>query len=249
MSLTNWEMVCLPRKFGGMGISNLNMVNTALLIRWWWKAYQDPGSLWAITVCRLKAKRLTVAGPRYWNVTGSFFWTHLANIRGLFLSCTTWDIGDGTTISYWMDGWNGPPRAVALVAKELQPFINLREALQVLREINPDEPIQPQNIIFTETEDRLRWILGNNEGYTSKSVYRLLSEIGKIRGQYSEFWCCKIPPSVKIFAFLMLQGKILTREVLVRRGMQVPIECVLCSHGQVESCVHVLFLCSYASYC
>lgn len=32
MSLMNWEKVCWPREYGGMGISNLNMVNMALLL-------------------------------------------------------------------------------------------------------------------------------------------------------------------------------------------------------------------------
>lgn len=77
----------------------------------------------------------------------------------------------------------------------------------------------------------------------------MLSQFGRIRGQYRGFWKCKIPPLVKIFVFLMLYGKILTREVLSRRGMQIPIHCVMCSNTQIESITHVLFQCPYAVNC
>lgn len=192
-------------------------------------------------VCKLRAKRQTLLGPRLWNILRSFFWTQLGNIKGLFICCTAWEIGNGITISYWFDGWNGPPKATSMVSKELQPFINLRDAQQVLGEINPEDLTQGNNITFIDNTYRLYWKVKNNEGYTSKSVYGMLSQFGKIRGQYSGFWKCKVPSSVKIFPFLMLHGKILTREVLSRRGMQIPIHCVMCSNAQIESIAHVLF--------
>lgn len=35
ISLINWDTVCLPRKWGGMGVSNLWCRNISLLLRWW----------------------------------------------------------------------------------------------------------------------------------------------------------------------------------------------------------------------
>lgn len=53
MSLVNWQMVCLPKCSGGLGITNLQLQNMALLLRWWWRLYTAPSSLWTITVTSL----------------------------------------------------------------------------------------------------------------------------------------------------------------------------------------------------
>lgn len=35
MSLANWNLVCKPKEFGGLGIMDLKMFNQALLIEWY----------------------------------------------------------------------------------------------------------------------------------------------------------------------------------------------------------------------
>lgn len=35
MSLANWNLVCKPKEFGGLGIMDLKMFNQALLIKWY----------------------------------------------------------------------------------------------------------------------------------------------------------------------------------------------------------------------
>lgn len=35
MSLENWNLVCKPKEFGGLGIMDLKMFNQALLIKWY----------------------------------------------------------------------------------------------------------------------------------------------------------------------------------------------------------------------
>lgn len=102
ISLTNWETVCIPRNYGGLGVSNLKLVNTALMLRWWWKAYHEPESLWAVVIGRIRKKGTAASGPKIWNITGSFFWSQLCRIKKLFTWSTTWIVGDGSSISYCM---------------------------------------------------------------------------------------------------------------------------------------------------
>lgn len=45
VSLTNWQSACLPKIWGGLGIPDLEIRNLALLIRWWWRLYDEPDSL------------------------------------------------------------------------------------------------------------------------------------------------------------------------------------------------------------
>ena len=42
-----WEIVCLPKDKGGLGIKDLNTFNIALLGKWRWNLFQHEGQLWA----------------------------------------------------------------------------------------------------------------------------------------------------------------------------------------------------------
>lgn len=55
-----------------------------------------------------------------------------------------------------------------------------------------------------------------------------------------------MPPNVKMFAFLLLTNKLLTHEVMMRRGFQCDEGCQTCQGGEVESLLHKLFQCPYA---
>lgn len=55
ISLLNWYEVCLSKKNGGMGGANLHIRNWSLLLRWWWRLYRLPNSLWALTAKALRS--------------------------------------------------------------------------------------------------------------------------------------------------------------------------------------------------
>ncbi|KAK1295022.1 hypothetical protein QJS10_CPA16g00212 [Acorus calamus] len=44
--LVRWEMVCLPRDKGWLGIRRLEKMNTSLLAKWNWKWLLEPEALW-----------------------------------------------------------------------------------------------------------------------------------------------------------------------------------------------------------
>lgn len=62
----------------------------------------------------------------------------------------------------------------------------------------------------------------------------------------SRVWKAKVPPSVRIFGYLLLKKKILRRDVLLRRRVQCDRQCVMCSTNSDETAVHLLFRCAYA---
>ena len=49
----SWEIVCLPKDKGGLGIKDINTFNLALLGKWMWNRMQHQGALW---VAVLEAK-------------------------------------------------------------------------------------------------------------------------------------------------------------------------------------------------
>lgn len=50
----NWPTVCLPKRYGGLGVTDLELRNISLLLRWWWKPYQQADGLWSVTVTQLR---------------------------------------------------------------------------------------------------------------------------------------------------------------------------------------------------
>lgn len=244
-SLTNWQVVCIPRKWGGMGVLNLQIMNIALLLRWWWKAYNDSTCLWTITVTQLRTRGGSSFIPRIWLIGGSFFWKQLRSLKTLFNWSVKWHIGNGNSISYWFDIWLEEPRAEESDSGIKQRKISLSKALPIQATLEPDRPIL-QLIQFNSEEDRLEWKWDKKGQYTSRSAYRILTGGGMSKCPYVRIWKGKIPPTIRIFAYLLLKGKILTRDVLRRRGLQVERDCVMCSNCPVESGLHLFFLCPYA---
>ena len=42
-SFVTWKLICQPKRFGGLGITNLTMANQCLLLRRWFKFYNKIG--------------------------------------------------------------------------------------------------------------------------------------------------------------------------------------------------------------
>jgi hypothetical protein len=43
----NWEIVCRPKIYGGLGVLHLDMFATDLCLRWPWLEWKDNSKIWA----------------------------------------------------------------------------------------------------------------------------------------------------------------------------------------------------------
>lgn len=241
--LVRWETVITPKRIGGMGVMNLEKQNISLLLRWWWRLYIPQESLWA-TVCRqLHAKPTVQGGPLAWNVTGPFFWVQLIKIKHLFSWSTFWIIGNGSKINFWFDSWNGLP----ILGYYDHPYKPRNQVLSLLQAQELLELVAPQTVPnFSDEEDRIQWSWDSRGIYSSKSVYKLLVEGGRIISRNSRVWTAKVPPSVRVFGYLFLKGKLLTRDVLRSRRINCDGACVMCTGRRNESLIHLTFHCGFA---
>ena len=46
----NWKRVCKRREFESLGVINLRDFNMALLLKWWWKLFDDRTHKWAMLI-------------------------------------------------------------------------------------------------------------------------------------------------------------------------------------------------------
>ena len=155
--------------------SDLELRNISLLLRWWWKSYKEPNSLWTVTVKNIRWQGNYHPGPMLWSSSGSFFWGQLLSIKHIFAWATQWIIGDGRLISYWYDNW-GPLPIANSGSRQVGHSVSLRQA-RVLR-LTAHQQFQafPQ---LTDQLDELLWRFSSNGQYSSASVYKMLIEIGR----------------------------------------------------------------------
>ncbi|GJR69255.1 hypothetical protein Tco_0015320 [Tanacetum coccineum] len=99
-----WEVVCLPKDEGGLGIRRLEQFNKALMVSHIWKLLSLKESLWVkwIHVYKLKARSFWDI-PYRGNMTWG--WRKILQLRPLIRSFIWSCIGDGSQTSMWFDRW------------------------------------------------------------------------------------------------------------------------------------------------
>lgn len=204
--LINWPAACLPKQNGGMGGANLLIRNWSLLLRWWWRLYQHPNSLWSRTVVLLRCLTSSPNTHKVWIAQGSFFWNQLLKIKHLFDWSTRWSIGTGSSISFWFDAWTFP-----IMASLSSPLPSNR-TWSLQRTIA--NGLHSTDSISVGALDQILWQWTSNGEYSAKSFYDMIVATVRTKWRFEFTWHLKIPPSVRVFVFLCLRGKLLTHDVM-----------------------------------
>ncbi|XP_078174425.1 uncharacterized protein LOC144568068 [Carex rostrata] len=102
------------------------------------------------------------------------------------------------------------------------------------------------NNTLTGIEDQLQWNLTSTKLYSSNSFYKVITSTGRTMEGLRFTWHLKIPATIKIFAYLCIQDKLLTQDVLLRRGFECNHSCVQCQRCSLETTHRILFQCEFA---
>ncbi|KAJ3703362.1 hypothetical protein LUZ61_007067 [Rhynchospora tenuis] len=254
--LKNWKSICLPKRFGGLGIKNLPLQNRILLLRWWWRLYTAKGSLWSTIMLALYARRNTQMPPLAWLPSGSFFWRELFKLRVMFQISTSWAITDGNSPSFWFDSWGGQPLIflTQLECNAPRHHLSLVKALPFLPQLLPQpNSLRVQGLLqqalhlpLSTGRDAISWKWSRDGNFFANRTYAQFILAGKVQSPSCFIWKLKIPPKVKLFGILLLQGKILTQEVLIKRNIMVQVGCACCPSQTVENDLYLFFRCVFA---
>jgi hypothetical protein len=191
--LVKWDLVCTPRKKGGLGIKNLQLFNQCLLCKWWWKLEYEHG-LWQ-TLVKAKYgvnKGITRVGMKF---DDSPVWKDLLKVKHLYLKGRMMVVGNGQSTDFWKDAWCGTisfyDRFPQLFDICSQQIITVAEAEELgwqfnyRRWMNPEIQSQWRQmrdslamVALNNDTDKPKWKFTKNGIFSVKSLYEKLSAVG-----------------------------------------------------------------------
>jgi hypothetical protein len=146
-------------------------------------------------------------------------------------------IGNGFSSNFWIDKWCGDERFSIkykrLFDLSLNKEINVNEALsdncnslifrrrlfgvgaKMLEDLKKD----CEDYCLEDSKDMPSWIL-DKKGFSVKSLYMKFKQ-NTIRKSYWFIWKAKIPQRIKVFLWLILENKILSKENLKKKSGMV----------------------------
>ena len=106
-SLAAWNLVCRPKKKGGLGVINLELQNKALLIKHLHKFFCHHDTPWVKLVWSIYEP----GPPQAQSPRGSFWWRDIFSLVSKFREVAVISPGSGRTVLFWHDNWtfNGTP--------------------------------------------------------------------------------------------------------------------------------------------
>ena len=106
-----------------------------------------------------------------------------------------------------------------------------RNDMTLFKPFDPNSPIAPkifhqllkfnailESLVLNPDRDSISWSVSSNTIYSVKSCYALLND-GGLRALYAnDIWKCNAPLKIKVFTWLIIHDKILSKENLAKKG-------------------------------
>lgn len=258
--LARWDLVCQPKSLGGLGIKKTVKMNQALLAKASWRMTQKEDGLWCRVLEQKYLKNDSIWNTEYPCPAGcSSTWRGIVFGAKLLHQGIQWRIGDGDSVHFWKDKWlsSGPlidkARNVSLIDTQLKVrdfLINDDWNLRMLHDIVDNETVA--NIVKTPAavygsgNDKIIWNGTSNGKFSIASAYSILfNNHGCADSSWNFIWKLPTPPKLKIFSWLLYNGKLLTNMERRKRSLTCDDTCPICKQKQ-ESTLHLLRDCPKA---
>jgi hypothetical protein len=183
----------------------------------------------------------------------------------LFAAATKVSIGNGKKALFWEATWldGRCPKDIAPLIFKVSKRKNytVNKALNSnfwVSQVNTQEGFSVEYIVqFTNlwemlhaihfdpnVPDSISWKFTNDGSYSSKTAYKMQFLGRPISPLPSEVWKPWAPPKCKFFAWLIIQNRVWTEDMLQKRGWPNYGSCKLCNQVQ-ETASHLPFKCRF----
>ena len=215
--MAKWDMVSRPKDQGGLGIINTKIMNESLLVKWIWKIFQQPDELWYKI---LEAKYLRGHGFFDSKVNGvSQFWKGLHNVKHLFKWGAVFKVGNGKLCRFWEDCWiQDVPLKILyhnLYKLSRNPFCFASDCYErgswvvefkrCLSSRDYDSWLGLLHLhkdcsLIDNKADCTHWALDRKKNFSTKSLYRFLTNRGVSSRIAGVIWKNRVPLKIKFFS-------------------------------------------------
>ncbi|RVW12371.1 putative ribonuclease H protein [Vitis vinifera] len=239
--LVRWEVVCLSKKKGGLGVKNLSILNKALLAKWNWRFANEREALWNQVIRgKYGEERGGWASREVREAHGLGLWKgirmdwELVSNRMVFIvgngrrEESVADVWDSLAEGGW-GGWN-PCFLRAFNDWEIEEASSFMEQLHRSR-------------VIEVVEDRVSWTETKSGNFSVKSLYLAMEAGGSARFPSSLIWNANVQPKISFFVWEATWGKALTLDKVQKRGWALANRCFLCLENE-ETIDHLLLHCS-----
>ncbi|XP_026431410.1 uncharacterized protein LOC113328545 [Papaver somniferum] len=239
-------------------------MNIALLAKWVWRFGVEKERLW----CRIISEKHGAMSSHWlpgkvFNPSGISCWKIIVETSSLINTCSKFTIHSGIKVYFWFDRWNGVdslkfsfPNLFRLAKDKFSSVIshidNGNWVFDFNRRLLDKEVTQFASLLLrigssppplNNMPDTRRWSLGNNGVFSVKTLYYELVKLVSVSDFPPKFvWNSIIPPKVFFFVWCAVHGKLNTKDLLLRKGMTLDQECIMCGDA-IETSGHLLLHC------
>ncbi|KAL6219553.1 hypothetical protein ACLB2K_007312 [Fragaria x ananassa] len=257
--LTNWDMVCRPKCFGGLGIKRSADMNRAMLVKASWRMAQGDNGLWNKIYQQKYLHSSSMFQDNYKKPSNcSPTWTAIVSGASLLNKGMRWRIRNGCTAKFWSDKWSpcGILSDLGLIGANIDLHATISEFwfegswnLPLLYLSLPPEVVDIISAIPISQCDLQDKIMrgGTSSGvFSVKSAYRLLCDDYDFQSYpWLKNWSLNIPPMLKIFLWTFVSSKLLTNMQKVKRHLSRNPCCHHCTDAP-ETMLHLFRDCPMA---
>ncbi|XP_024171911.1 uncharacterized protein LOC112177904 [Rosa chinensis] len=258
----NWDIVCLPKSLGGLGVKKATDMNQAMLAKAGWRIFQNDPGLWASIYREKYFKNDDLFDKDYhYPKDCSSTWKSDSHGADLVKRGLIWRVGDDKKIKFWIDIWLPP---LPLIHYALPgAFIDSNITLCSFWDANGWNidllfSLLPSGIVnqivhippgFDGCGDDIQiWGCTSNGSFSVKSAYGIFfNDYTENNSPWKFIWSLPIPPKLKTFLWVLCHGKLPTNVQRARRHLTHDDSCPIC-HIASESLSHLFKDCP-AVYC
>jgi hypothetical protein len=187
--MVSWQDICQPKSQGGLGVTDIKMMNVVLMAKWIWRMFLEQNSdlLW-LRLLRAKYRVSELFSSP--NPVGcSPFWHSIHRIKEQFRLGVRFHPGAQSKISFWNDLWIGADplrvRFPSLFLKSSDSNISIAQAYSMegwripFRRNLDHNDVQAwqelceivEDIDLVDSPDMISWHLEPSRTFSSRSLY------------------------------------------------------------------------------
>ena len=221
--MVKWEALARPKEFGGMGFMDIRVMNICLLGKWVDRLERGDESVCVELLRKKYPGNKSIFQIK--NGMGSQFWRGILKVREWFQWGRKMKVLSGQQTRFWEDVWLGDC-ALKIEFDQLYKFcsdlgISVYDALEgasrltfrrSLTEMEMQEWDSLEELV-TQTQlrqgrDEMVWMLERKGKYTTRSLYRAMTNGGVRDPMLEAIWKCKIPLKIQIFLWMALHDRL-----------------------------------------